>query len=254
MKQWRRLVGAVVLLVLIASIGGDTWRPHAGRSRAALHGTSIDSTGSGMAATTTTTSRAGHRLRLLLAEYDRLYAALAGNPDIFYNPAHPTHRRLADLLTPDSPLRRPFIISSFDQDDPRHYVLRAGTRLLEPGERNAELPIVHEILGDLPNLDSAGNTIQVPICNHMHYTIFDRQMQGIEAAVDSKLPGIATFKRVNGEWRLFDYGWRWDRACERCGPEPPGTGHIATYIDRQTDERRPRPPDPVCPRQPRGTP
>jgi hypothetical protein len=194
----------------------------------------------------TTTSRAQHPISVLLAEYDAIYAQVAGHREIFQNPDHPFQRRMRELLTPDSSLRRPVIISAFDENDPRHHVIRAGTRLLHRGERNARLPIIHEPLGHLPNPDRASGTVQVAICSHMHYTIFDRQMRGVEAALDVRQPGLATFRAVDGEWRLHDYGWIEDRTCERCGPEPPGTGHLATAMENGAE--RSRRPDPPCPR------
>jgi hypothetical protein len=241
----RCLVAGALALVLAGSLAGDTWGDSDHRTEE--HTAAADgATGSTEpAATTTTTTRAQHPLSVLMADYDRLYAQATGDRAIFDNPNHPVQRRLRALLTPDSPLRRLFIISAFDESDPRHHVLRPGTVLRHAGERNAELPIIHELLGPLPDLDSARGTLQIPICNHTHYTIYDQQMQGIEASVDARRPGLASFRHVGGEWRLHEYGWRWDRPCERCGPEPPGTGHLATVM--VDGEERPRRPDPPCP-------
>lgn len=179
----------------------------------------------------------------VLVEYDRLYARIAGDPGVRLNPDHELWGRWRELLTPDSPLRAFWVVSAFDPGDPRNYRQVAGGTLpeqLHPGDRNAELPMIHELLEDVP--DGAGGEVTVPACIHHDFQTFDAQGRGIELSTDARVAGSVTFRRGADGWRLHSYGWDWNRVCERCGPEPAGTAHVTWILG----EERPRRPDPPC--------
>jgi hypothetical protein len=188
-----------------------------------------------------TPARVRHPLSRILATYDRLYAEIVGDRRVFDDPRHPNRQALNRVLAPGSPLRDPEIITAFPEapGDPVHWELRAGTAGLRPGETNAELPLIHEQLGPLPDLDQINrDELIVPICNHLDYQIYDEMNRGIEVAVDVTLAGLATFHRVDGEWRLWEYRWQWDDPCARCGPEPEGTGHKGYIPVRESADIR----------------
>lgn len=185
-----------------------------------------------------------HALTRLVLEYDRLYARIAADPGVRLNPNHELWAQWRELLTPDSPLQAFWVVSPFDPGDPRNYRQVAGGTLpeqLRPGDRNAELPMIHELLGDIP--EGAGRELTVPACIHHDFQTFDAQGRGIELSTDAQVPGSVTFRRGADGWRLHTYGWDWNRVCERCGPEPPGTAHVTWILG----EPRPLRPPPPCP-------
>jgi hypothetical protein len=119
-------------------------------------------------------------------------------------------------------------VSAFDPGDPRNYrQVAGGTRpeQLRPGDRNAELPMIHELLCDVPEV--AGDHVTVPACIHHDFQTFDVQGRGIELSIDAQVSGSVTFRRVAGGWRLHSYEWDWNRVWQRCGPEPAGTADVA---------------------------
>lgn len=188
-----------------------------------------------------TTVREQHPLVALMARYDRLYARIVGDRRILYNAQHPAHREVRGLLTPDSPLDTR-IFGGFRTHYPPGLVQAAGaTRpdALAPGEHNARLPMIHELLGPLPHPDRRG-TVTVPACVHLDNRILDTNGLAQEWAHDGRQDARITFRRVHGRWRLHTFVWE-RGPCYRCGPEPPGTARINTYING-----RPRPSDPPC--------
>lgn len=219
-RSWRR-AAAVAVILLAASIGGNLGQSD--RTPTAVPARSTQT-----APITSTTTRAQHPLVALVDRYDRLYAEIVGNTDILHDPSHEAHRRMAALLTPDSPLQPTVLVGAGQQDFydswPGSTQYAGGTRpeLLPRGARNARLPMVHELLGDLL---TGGDTATVGSCVHLDYHVVNALGQWVELAWDIELPGDVTFRRVAGDWRLHDYSWRWGARCERSGPEPPGTAH-----------------------------
>jgi hypothetical protein len=220
--SWRRAAAAVVVVILLAaSIGGDRWRSDQAPAE-------VPARSPQTARITSTTTRTQHPLVVLVDRYDRLYAEIIGNADILRNPSHEAHRRMAALLTPDSPLQPTILVGAGQQDFynswPGSTQHAGGTRpeLLPPGAGNARLPMVHELLGDLP---TGGDTAAVGSCVHLDYHVVNALGQWVELAWDIELPGHVTFRRVAGDWRIHDYRWTWDARCQRSGPEPPGTAH-----------------------------
>jgi hypothetical protein len=184
------------------------------------------------------TSRVAHPFVTLLNRWDRLYASIMQIPSISHGETdHVLHQQMRDVLTPDSPLW-PAAIDIAGARQPSAYaspdvVLTAGSipaHLLEPGERNATWPLVHEVLGDLPSPNTSSDTARARACIHMDFRI-DRPNRWLETAVDGRLQVIVTFRRVNGQWRL--HTWEWEepvRGCQRCGPEPATVANHAAFL------------------------
>lgn len=239
-KRWRT---ATVSFAILATVTGDSGALDAAppTTRRAVHAQVP------AGATDATPASQGLDSRnAVLTEYDHLYAQIAADPRVRLDMDHDIWATWDEVLTPDSPLREFFIVSAFDPGSPRNYRQLAGATLpaqLRSGERNAELPMVHELLDPLPDDRSE---VTVRTCIHHDFRIFDEQDRSIEVSLDAQVQGSVTFRRVAGEWRVHEYGRNWNRVCERCGPEPPGTAHLTTYIEAGTGERRPRRAAPPC--------
>jgi hypothetical protein len=198
-----RAAAALLGVATLVTVAGDRGVPD--ETRQATDGASAGTHESDGPPTTapTTLQRPIDPREAVLAEYDRLYARIAGDPGVRLDPNHALWARWDELLTAESPLRAFWVVSAFDPGDPRNYrQVAGGTRpeQLRPGDRNAELPMIHEMLGDLPEV--AGGEVTVPACIHHDFQTFGAQGRGIELSTDAQVSGSVTFRHGADGWRL----------------------------------------------------
>jgi hypothetical protein len=184
-----------------------------------------------------------------MARYDQLYARITADAAVLDNPRHPLHGEIRGPLTPSSPLRPTRVVGAWRTRYPPGWTQRPGATRpegLRHGERNAQRPLVHELTGPLPGGDGTRYAIAtVRACVHGDY-ILDAAGRGREWALDTRTDTRVVFHRIAGRWRLHGITWHANQ-CVRCGPEPPGTAHLTTYIDPRTGTEHTRPnPDRPC--------
>jgi hypothetical protein len=240
----------VVAVVTVATAAYAAMRDHTGHDQG--HESEPARAPSPSAPTTgpATTTRDRHPLVALMARYDQLYARITADAAAVDNPRHPLQAEIRALLTPSSPLWPSRVVGAYRTRYPPGYTQHPGaTRpdALRPGERNAQRPLVHELTGPLPAVDGTRDaTATVRACVHGDYRILDPAGAGREWALDTRTDTRITFHRTAGRWRLHGITWHANQ-CVRCGPEPPGTAHLTTYIDPRTGTERNRPtPDRPC--------
>jgi hypothetical protein len=136
-------------------------------------------------------SALARRVQNLLHSYDEVTRDLGRDPEAASDPRNPLYDQLRGFVTPDSEMIGPVVNA---------LVARGVRGISQRAQGNNDLPVERLIEGDIQTVSET--ELEVPVCTHLNYALFNSNNQQTELVNGRAEPADATIVRAGGELRI----------------------------------------------------